>query len=119
MTISAGVDEFLAAVPRLTGADIGVVRAAALEIGPPARKEARRALKLSAAEKSSLEKRARDAVRQMDLTGGVAAVGADAVTSVLSATNAIASRHSLTAEQYAALTGPFAGFDVPIPAFDA
>lgn len=119
MTISAGVDEFLAAVPRLTGADVGVMDTAAWEIGAPARKDARRAVRLSAAEKSSLEKRARDAVRLMDLSDGVPAAGADAIGLVFSATKAIASRHSLTAEQYAALTGPFAGFDVPIPAFDA
>ncbi|MGI9821834.1 hypothetical protein [Agromyces sp. Marseille-Q5079] len=111
------VEEFLLAVGTLRGDQFAQVGRAAIAAGAKARSTARRSARLSAAEAGALEKAVRQAIEP--LHGELLALGpgalASAISDTMSASRAILKRASLTPEEYAVLTGPFATVGVALP----
>ncbi|WP_165877488.1 hypothetical protein [Agromyces fucosus] len=103
---------------KLTPADFTEVSERALATGASARTSARKAAKLSAAERSALDKRVRDAFVPMheQLEADPSADLHDAIMDTMTAALGVVQRTKLSEEQYETLIRPFlaVGADVPI-----
>lgn len=111
MTISddRGLDRFLASVQQLTPADFAAISDLARATGPAVRTAARKAAKLSAADRSALDARVRDAFGPMheQLQSDPIADLHDAIMDTMTAALGLVQRHKLSEDQYEALVGPF------------
>ena len=119
MTIATNqeLDRFLASVQQLTPQDFVAIGEQARTTGTAARTAARKAAKLSASDRSALDKRVRDAFVPMHerLLADPSADLHDAIMDTITAALGVVQRAKLSAHQYEALVGPFhaVGADVP------
>jgi hypothetical protein len=123
MTVShhQGLDRFLASVQQLTPADFTEVSEAALATGTAVRTAARNAAKLSAADRSALDKRVRDAFVPMheQLNADPNADLHDAIMDTMTAALGVVQRTKLSEEQYEALVHPFLAVGADVPAWSS
>ena len=113
--------DFLTRAAQLTPAEFSLVRKAGREFTPRTRSAARKAAKLSAARFSALERQVGAALAPLRAHIGATPDGAlsAAIGDTLLAAHGILARHTLTADQYRALVGPFDAVGVDIPEFTA
>ncbi|SIN93053.1 hypothetical protein [Agromyces cerinus] len=111
------LDRFLASVQQLTPTDFVTVSEGARATGTSVRTSARKAAKLSAADRSALDKRVRDAFVPMlgRFHADPSADLHDAIMDTMTAALGVVQQAKLSEEQYGVLTHPFiiVGAEVP------
>ena len=111
------LDGFLASVQQLTSADFVTISEQARTTGTAVRTAARKAAKLSAADRSALDKRVRDAFVplherfQADASSDLH----DAIMDTMTAALGVVQRAKLSEEQYEVLTRPFVAVGADLP----
>ena len=111
------VDRFLASVQQLTPTDFVTISERARATGTSVRTSARKAAKLSAADRSALDKRVHDAFAPLHerFHADPSADLHDAIMDTMTAARGVVQQTRPSEEQYGVLTRPFliVGADVP------
>ena len=123
MTVSdnRSLERFLASVQQLIPADFTEVSEGARMTGTAVRTAARKAAKLSAADRSALDKRVRDALVPLheQLQADPSADLHDAIMDTMTAALGVVRRVKLSEEHYEALVRPFRSVGADVPAWSS
>ena len=113
------LDGFLASVQQLTSADFVTISEQARATGAAVRTAARKAATLSAADRSALDKRVRDAFIPLheQFQADPSADLHDAIMDTMTAALGVVHRAKLSEEQYDALTRPFVAVGAELPSW--